>query len=228
MKVYSKSSSRLPDRAGKAELKYKDIARPIRRNDIITLPSRGWELYWLKIDQFLCVSKKKEVVGYSSKEARKTWFGGTDEQPFLVEMEELVWTNGGEWVSWLDVWKQELFYDCIKPPIITHYEKTYGLKTKRQGDIFTVPLPEQNWNKLLDLMMSMSVDDEIYPEDSRGRKTVFGTRHVLHGYEIIQNSTTNAFVGKGLLEAPDHKELNLKETCLFAQTRFLNNPKKAD
>jgi len=230
MKVHSQKTGNLPDRAGLAQIRYEDIKQPKRKNENITLPSRGWDLYWLSSDQFLCSKVKAVLGGYQEKlEKRQTWFGGTDENPFLVQLAEFSGKEGyDDEKSWLDVWKQEVFYTSIKPDIITQFENIYGKKrTKRQGDIFAYPLPEQDWDKITCLMKCMKFDIDVMMNwvSDHHNKQLYGTRHILYG-DFMEGGVN--IIGKGKIIAPDHKPLVLTEICVLAQTKYLHSPTKAD
>lgn len=215
MKINYKKTERL-SKAGLAELRYKSVERPSRRQSVITLPSKDYEMYQLTEDfgQFLLISKEgKDPHRQGRFTHHKAWFGGTDEKPFLVELED---------GNWPDVWRDEKFYDVIKPEIIKRYEDRYGKdKTLRQGDMFCYPLPVQNWERLHDILVVIMEDwhcDTDY-------HSLYSTRHWIEGKYNLRGEYA---IGQGIISAPDHKPLKLKKICLIAQTERLKRPKQAD
>lgn len=212
LKVYH-NSVLLPDRAGLAQLIYKDVPHPSRENDIITVPTENYDLYILEnTSQFLLLQKG---------EKKRAWFGGTDENPFLVELAD---KNYDKISLFQPLWEKHEFYEAIKPDIIKTYEKKFGVeKTMRQGDFFLYPLPEQNWDKVL-LWSSTFRNGGDYYDCERGSSglTLKGTRHRFWG------ETCGDIVANGLINAPDHKPLEFKEICILAQTQHLKEPQRAD
>jgi len=212
LKVYH-NSTLLPDRAGMAQLIYKDVPHPSRENDIITIPASNYDLYILEnTSQFLLLQ---------TGEKKKAWFGGTDENPFLVELADADYSN----ISLFQpLWEKHEFYDAIKPDIIKTYEKKFGVKkTMRQGDFFLYPLPEQNWDKVLLWASTFGYRDNYYDcQKGSGGLPLKETRHRFWG------KICTDIVSDGLIKAPDHKPLEFKEICVLAQTKHLFNPKRAD
>lgn len=214
----------MPDIAGEAKLKYKEVKAPSRDGKVITLPETCFDVYLLpEADQFLCIEQEDEKTKHFKTDKRRgIWFGGTDEQPFLVELESEDMNNKSKWI---EIWKNNLVHEELKPEIIKLYEERFGKeKTLRQGDIFAYPLPTQDWEEI-DLW-----------EETLGRRhrmkcddcglDIYETRHRFTHGEIATWGTH--IVCKGTLKAPDHKDLILPKICVLAQTNHLKNPKKAD
>lgn len=249
MKVFLKQDGELPSVAGLAKLRYADVKEPVRKSDIITLPEEGWNIYQLNNDfsQFLALKTMPEEHDFRYTPPRKAWFGGTDERPFLVELSDICQLDSddddeideGDWVK---VWQSGRFYETIKPEIIHKYEKRFGKdQTVRQGDMFCYPLPIQDWNKLLCLLESVKSQHFLragisynsktdkglspYPTILDYPKKIYETRHTLTGYYVHSGEY---FIGKGIIKAPDHKDLQLSDICIIAQTENLKDSEKAD
>lgn len=208
--------------AGLARLQYRAIKRPKREGELITLPKKGFELFQLtpRFEQFLLIGDEN-VESDSYKNARKAWFGGTDEQPFLVELTDR---------NWPAIWRSETFYETIKPHIIKLYEKLYGEeKTLRQGDMFCYPFPIQNLDKLESVLGGIiggQVISIFWDTYDTSPQRLYGTRHKL--ISGIHCDGGQYMLAKGIMTAPDHKPLRLKKICLIAQTENLKNSKQAD
>ena len=218
-------------KAGLATLKYDKVKSPSRKGNIITIPDNGWDIFQLLPDfsEFLLLKSEPEESDSRYTEHRKAWFGGTDEQPFLVELTENANMSEGECKDWLEVWKCGEFFDSIKPEIIGRFEKHYGKeKTLRQGDMFCYPMPIQDWDKLLCVLESVATlhfMKACKPNGFYGSSQLYKTRHYIDGDVAIWGDNV---VGKGTIKAPDHSPLVLNKICVIAQTRNLNNPEKAD
>lgn len=213
LQVYHNSKS-YPDRAGIAQLIYKDIPNPSRKGDIITIPSDNYGLYILpNTSQFLLLQ---------SGEKKRAWFGGTDEQPFLVELNDMDCYNES---LFYPMWVRHQFYDEIKPDIIKLYEKKYGIRgTVRQGDFFGYPLPEQRWEKIMEWSQAFARQEDYF-STKNGSLPLNETRHRFQG-DIC--SFTGNIIAKGIITAPDHKTLELTQICVLAQTKHLMDAKNAD
>ena len=70
----------------------------------------------------------------TSQENRQIFFGGTDEQPFLVQLYqqslEVLFKEGVKG-----------FYQSLIPKKLLYLAKKFNLEFKRQGDIFAIPFP---------------------------------------------------------------------------------------
>lgn len=194
----------LPKRAGKAVLLFEGSGQPVRNGKEIVLPTHP-EGEWFPLKdgtQFLF-----RPVGYST-----VWFGGTDENPFLVILRTEPFTTFARQ-------GEEGFYKYLAPssPLPDAQLAT------RQGDIFAFRLP-WTWKDLA--ARTCICGHKIEPIKENG-VTVFGTRHVLEG--LRGQTPGQSFIGSGRLVAPDHSPVDLGDTPhVFAQTRGLYNPQQAD
>lgn len=227
----------LPGCAGDAILKYKpnkdceydylaDHFIPTREGHTITIPDFGFDMLQLdpEFNQFLLVGKFVPDSNEGRKDFRPTFFGGTDENPFLARLKASEFVNpitiGSKiYKGWKNLWENKLFYDAIKPPPIWRLEQIYGAKTKRQGDIFAYPHPTQSW----DAVLANFVDYEA--EVSEKSISLFETRHTLTGKHI---SVGGIIIASGEIKAPDHTDLILDEIHILAQTKWLEEPEEAD
>lgn len=215
----------LPAKAGLAVLEWdKGISRPERDESTIAAPrNAGVEFFALKEGvQFLLLIT---AVG-SDQRQQGVYFGGTDEQPFLVELETeafRAFIEGGE----------AGFFAALKPKLIKDIEQTYRgreaaeRRTKRQGDIFAHAL-RWPWKGLI-LHHLKLLGTELTLRHAEC--ALFGTRHDFRGLlgEFkLPETAVKALVGEGIVEAPDHSPLELKIPHVLAQASLLRNPKKAD
>lgn len=204
-----------PDMAGAAELCWdEEHTTPSREGNDVYIP--------------------EESIVFDSK----TWnhpclyFGGTDEQPFLVELELEV-------MKYLLLGGEDGFFEALKPEIIVWAEKQWGSRrTLRQGDIFAYPVPVDH--DLFSSPFSKDLWSFILTSIENGVKKIvvtsvleselFGTRHkfsgLIAGIEI--NQTDDLVIAEGVIEAPDHASLHLNGPHLLAQADFLVSPQKAD
>ncbi len=209
---------RRPTRAGKARIEYASRdTYPERRGDTIVLPSCGdLELYRLQPgwNQFIVRQ------GYNT-----TWFGGTDENPFLVHISDTpyrAYCKGGP----------EGFYRSLVPDLP-------GPAYRRQGDIFASSIPF-SWEEVLRaLKLILGWNSEVVEScpDERGGG-LFGTRHHLKGVQLrssvrlpVEGSgRTDTFfiLAEGTVVAPDHTDMKLEGVYALAQTRHLQDPRIAD
>ena len=230
MKLHYQQDGEL-NKAGLATLKYAEVKLPVRKEGVITVPNKGWDMFQLLPDfsQFLLLRSEAEESDSRYTEHRKAWFGGTDEKPFLVELTENANLGDGSAGAWLEVWKAGKFFEAIKPEIIARFEKHYGREgTLRQGDMFCYPMPIQDWDKLLcvlESVESLHFMKNCKPNGFYGSSQLYDTRHYIDGDVAIWGDNV---IGKGTIKAPDHSPLVLEQICVIAQTRNLNNPEKAD
>lgn len=207
-----------PIRAGKAVLEYVkpdrlDTKVPFRKRTHIVLPDfSDLELLQLQEDwnQFLIVLQDA------------VWFGGTDENPFLVEMNRdclQCFFRGG----------REGFYRDLVPTLITELVQEFGGEYIRQGDIFAWPVPF-SWREI------EKAHRIVYTKRLKmlgtQKQQVFGTRHTLVGKGFgsplrLLGRDLQAVV-EGTLTAPDHSPRELKGPHVLAQTRLLWHPQSAD
>lgn len=214
---------KLPQRAGLAKLNFQEVERwdqVGRENDVITLARDPLaELFLIK---------KGEQFIFCHGES--VYFGGTDEQPFFVQVKRdllCALLRDGE----------QGFYDALKPEQVKRTEQTFKVQAKRQGDIFAVPVP-YSWEQISrGFVMLTGEDGEIYETEGKYKSPfrVFGTRHVLKGKCTSLNQMNNGsyygdnpLYAEGVIEAPDHSPLKLKGVHLLAQAEGLVRPSEAD
>jgi len=205
-----------PNQAGKAKLKYSsDVQTPERKGKTIVIPSDpSVEIFPLQEDysQFL-LSCNLDV-----------WFGGTDENPFLVRM-------SGSVLNELFRLGISGFYDLLVPSLMKNLKKTFGGEFVRQGDIFAYPL-SYSWEEIKSSKtICCGAGFTLQTTGSKGIH-VFGTRHMFSGEYIDQLKlfgTTLPTVAEGMIAAPDHKDIKLaKKPHVLAQTNGLHHPQAAD
>lgn len=208
-----------PTVAGKAKIGYSPThGVPIRNGKNITIPSNpGLELFPLQEgwSQFLVASQDENRV----------WFGGTDENPFLVEMRreafKLFLTSGTQG-----------FYDSLIPEVMRTLQDRFQKPWSRQGDVFAYPLPF-SWEEL-DKAFHICHGDGIKVEEVERtkRRQVFGTRHLFWGKLVPGHvdllGLDQLTVVEGKIEAPDHSPVTLVGPHVLAQTRLLYNSQEAD
>ncbi len=208
----------LPAKAGVATITW-GKGLPRREEAEITLPEAEETQFFplQKGAQFLVVASRGP--NYDARE--RLYFGGTDERPFLVEMNPQVLTS---------LKKGEAgFYDAIRPEGAQFAEKKFGTKAVRQGDWFAVPLPFK-WNSVHGLLGLFTDDHKATSAGEKGIR-IGGTRHqLIDGQAILlgHNPLRCMIIGEGLLRAPDHADKVLKGPHAFFQTQHLKEPEKAD
>src|SRR3989338_2608130 len=116
----------LPKKAGVAVLDWKD-GEPTRDGKTINLPA------YEEVQFFPLLDGVQLLLQIPRGERVRAFFGGTDEQPFLVELEPsvIVSLRNGE----------DGFFNAIKPNGAKVLEEAFDTKAVRQGDWFAVPLP---------------------------------------------------------------------------------------
>lgn len=231
----------LPNRAGLAELRFTETAEnrqlPYRNGaEIVLSNSPHSAFYPLKAGEQFLVHCQTGI-----------WFGGTDEQPFLTHLDSepfKAFLQGGE----------QDFYEALKPQLVRELERQLGVTTKRQGDIFAVPLPF-SWDDIKrfaslafiaapfiglggEFMQRLHMwRGSIGPRKGR----VFGTRHRILATCATSEQNIKMFIGEtnfighkqyllaeGLLAAPDHSPLTLTGVHTLVQADGLFDPKRAD
>jgi len=206
----------LPERAGvAATLKFvrvrkHDPAHPNLDGNTITLPIRkGSEFYPLQDgNQFLfrCFENPKN-------KGRHPYFGGTDEgSAFLTEIYPFEifdeFLERGE----------DAFYEALKPPILRFWEEKLGIKARRQGDFYFLPLP--TWDDLRPAFSLFFHNDlELIPVESA---SLAESRHKITGEttdELIlfdrDRDINIVRFGRGTMYAPDHEPRQLNEVHLL-------------
>ena len=209
----------------------RDVSIPERfGEDIFLPPVRNAEFHLLNDGlQFLYrIPPVESSRGYRYNGS--LFFGGTDENPFLVEL------NPGLYDLFIRD-GEDKFYDALKPELIERVERKWGISnTKRQGDIFASPLPI-SWEEIEKVIylyfFEMPERREVKEE------SLFGTRHRITGLYVEDVQThyrgqrrCGVFplysIGEGIIEAPDHSPLELEGVHLLAQASGLADSRQAD
>ena len=200
----------LSKKADKANLEWTTgISAPIRDKKEIALP----------LDRRASYFPLQEGRQFLFRQNNRAWFGGTDEEPFLVELEQAVANKFIEFEG-----LENKFYNLLVPNEVFNLSDETSNKYKRQGDIFAVRFcGESYFEKRLASLLKTEVKS--------GEFNVLRTRHIGKGITIsIGNSTTGmSQLFKGRLEAPDHRPLLLEDGLyLLGQTKYIVNPTNAD
>ncbi len=211
---------RRPIAAGKAKIEYRNVKDlrqeeryPYRKDSTIILPDyTDLELLQLQDDwnQFLVL-----IFG-------GVWFGGTDENPFLVRMDPEVvhnYYNGGP----------ANFYASIIPQQTSALSAVVKTPLIRQGDIFALRMPF-GWQELDKAFKIFNGKNLSVKEASD--TYLFGTRHTLKGRMLESPMTiygnNGVSLAEGEIQAPDHHTIVLAKPHALSQTRLLYDPKNAD
>lgn len=176
--------------------------------------------YFLKKgEQFLMTYPRNDRSGGSH-----LFFGGTDEKPFLVEL---------EFSAFEDLVKgEDAFFQGLKSPVTCEWEGYLGKKAKRQGDWFAIGTTRnfQSWPKF----MSEHFYGEEFAIESVESQPLNNTRHRLvglyaHATREKQSRWSGEFIiAEGEIHAPDHEPLALKGPHLLFQADHLLHPQQAD
>ncbi len=210
---------RRPKRAGKAFLEYDDQCEtPFRKDDTIILPSRG--------ELLLCELQPNWNQFIARFDYSTVWFGGTDENPFLVRIDDHPFSEYCRYGP-------RGFYQSLIPVLPSR-------NFRRQGDIFACLIPF-TWEELL-RFYSYTQGWKVKIEESGAKdgQGLFRTRHILKGVTLNQRvhmaGETDERVyeepwftlAEGTIAAPDHTDMKLEGVSVLAQTRYLHDPQKAD
>lgn len=215
------SLGEIPGKAGDANLVFEKVdggdELPSRDGNKITIPvkGKGFEIFQL-------MPSWEQFFIWAGNE----FFGGTDEQPFLVRLKKGTfkgYATGGA----------RGFYDSILPPRINNLAKEFEVELKRQGDIFAMPLKWDN-KRINDLHLMlygerMPKAKEIVSET--GGNNLFGTRHVLGRGSMVEMSLWKkkfTVVENATICAPDHRDMKLPGLHIIEQANNLYSPKEAD
>ena len=224
----------LPERAGKARIEYRDPHRmspwrnnyatevdpsallPTRQGDLISLPS-------YPTAQVVTLARGQQFI--YSIEDRLVYFGGTDEEPFLVRLDPRAIQRGNNGVT------EDDFYGRLVPGRVRFIEKALGVRHKRQGDIFAVPVRiNRKTMNVLGVLEASSSQPGVGTKEL-AKVPVFETRHQITGVGVtMQNfhGLGQTILVEGTIEAPDHAPLELKQPHILDQTLFLFDPRIAD
>lgn len=218
---------KLPERAGLAQLEFEseteELELPVRINNKIILPDiQESDFFSLQEGtQFLLIINLPQFL-------YRAWFGGTDERPFLVALEDDI----------IEIFEKEGekgFYKALKPDFIKEIERAFNVDSLRQGDIWAVPIPF-NWEqlKMLGGIICCISCWEDTNSDPVKEESLFETRHLLTGrrscdLEYYEDISEKSFIlAEGTITAPDHSPLKLKGVHVLVQTEYLHDPTAAD
>ncbi|HUC20249.1 MAG TPA: hypothetical protein VMR98_02010 [Candidatus Polarisedimenticolaceae bacterium] len=191
---------------------------PYRNGDEIVIPVPFTEIGLVSL-----LGGRQFVITFMDDPSYGVFYGGTDGgSVFLVQLNDsmLWWTlrDRGE----------EAFFEALKPDIIKRLERELGSEgTRRQGDIYALPLPV-GWLGI--------------GEPKSGEHQVGETRHMISGrwMEIGDEGLTISvvsigkdvhlmgLVGEGMLSAPDHSSVDLIHPHLIVRSGAVmgNKPEK--
>lgn len=213
----------LPKTAGAAKLDFyppsKDGNNTItRKKDVISIPAYvDLELFSLERDwkQFLAVL----CLPRNNRDNAEVFFGETDENPFLVQMDPSV-------LSKFFLGGTAGFYAAIRPERISQLEDKLCRTARRQGDIFAIHTG-YTWEGLKRAAAILGGIDVTVAD--RKAVSLFDTRHLLTGqYGRFKLGGTEMQFASGTVVAPDHADLTMTRPYLVEQTAFLYDPPRAD
>lgn len=211
-----------PEKAGLARLQFgstpglraTDVGRPENEPDLILFGARFADIeYYPLLDGSQFLARVPHWMSHT------LYFGGTDEAPFLVELEAGLFTS-------LKMNGEDRFYEMLKPKLIRALEKAYGSEgTVRQGDIWAYQFPGGYAGLRQDPQVEYNGSLLLMAHDNR---TVMGTRHRLDGW-LVQTKLTLRLGGKqmfvpksrvaeGVLSAPDHADVVLEGPHILSRT----------
>ncbi|MFC1651880.1 hypothetical protein ACFL24_01845 [Patescibacteria group bacterium] len=205
----------LPKRADQARIQFLGIKDDPRRSmDLITLPFYPDAEFHPLLDekQFLY-----HIPTYNGGGEGRVWFGGTDERPFLTELI----------AKTLKIFKEygeEEFFEYLKPASIQNLEKVLGIPSKRQGDIFAIPL-DKTWDEIKDDLIILTGKE--FEEEPVQNYSVLETRHQF-SEAMVLDVAGHRLIAEGELTAPDHDPLFLEKPHILDQVDVLRDPKNAD
>lgn len=211
----------LPQKAGMTLLEFSpnSWSNPTRNGQTIILPKRPEdELFSLKGGQqflFRCAGRTT-----SGSEETQFWFGGTEENAFLVRLTQppfSAFQKDGE----------TGFFAALKPKAVTKCETAFNVPTRRQGDIFAVAIP-YSWQELSQALL-LCHGEECTPKKVTDQ-SLFETRHTFTGrFGKARVFGEQHCVGEGIISAPDHSPLSIKNgVYIIAQASGLFSSKVAD
>lgn len=202
---------KLPKRADKAVLEWCDCAIPKREGVKIYLPDNALSIFF----------RLQEGKQFLFEKDKRYWFGGTDEEPFLVEMEQQVITNyikknGSE----------NVFYRSLVPEIVANIAAETNTIHKRQGDIFAARFCHNLFLKDLEKLIEFGGYHRDYIQVKEGSFNLLGTRHEGKGTAV---KIEDKLLFSGVVNAPDHALLSLDDGLyVIGQTQYIVDPRKAD
>ncbi|MFA6898512.1 MAG: hypothetical protein WC250_03860, partial [Candidatus Paceibacterota bacterium] len=200
---------KLPARAGKAELRF---GNPTHADFVAFRDGKTIRLVGRAQDEFYPLLDGRQFIYRAPNDV--VFFGGTDEEPFLVQLSRRpmdVFIEDGE----------EAFFESLFPDQARLAEKLFGTKTVRQGDIFATPVGIP-WEEL-ERYEKLFSGREIPVASGKSLSPVLSTRHRLKGRIHLTKvfGISDGQVGEGLLSAPDHESKELKGVHTLHQTSYL-------
>ncbi len=215
----------LPKKAGEAKLQFGYKGKktpPLRIGKKIILPG-------YKSTEFFPLQNGKQFLldlGHS------LWFGGTDENVFLVRLNTDILK-----VINLEELNEKDFYKILKPEIIQEIEKRFNVKSKRQGDIWAVPIKFSIKDLVRAAFLFWGREYEAKVKTAK-RLSILKTRHRLTGKYILNHGVVdpdqegsesrNVIVGEGIVKSPNHSAIKLQGLHILTQTAYLWDSTKAD
>lgn len=238
MKPFEVAITHLPFRAGKAQIRWSSSEGPRREEKEIVLPLvNAMDFIPLQDGlQFVC-----RFPG-SSRYGGQVWFGGTDENPFLVRLQE---SEGLKRIlARVEKGEEAPFYEALKPPKMKKLASYLEEEPHRQGDIFALPI-DYSWQEIAKMQWLFEIPMRVIdPEQSDNKEIpLFGTRHTLIGKlttvglpREVSNSNSYrsivqedvATIASGVITAPDHRPLELDGIHALFQSEMLYQPQHAD
>lgn len=228
MKLVTYSSKYRPKFAGEAILNFDKYSySPEREGKTITIPDQKQDLFFGSPDEntFLYIKTKYEEV----------YFGGTDEHAFLVELD----TQEVKVSDYIKIWEEGKLAYYLKPDILREIEEglKWKNKSKRQGDIWALPL-DSSWQAILSIVKIFGLTWDVeFEKTSKEGLSIYGTRHRLEGqycetrFRPKETKGHNRFglLACGIIYAPDHSPLDIsKYPHLIFQNDLLAYAAKAD
>ena len=213
-----------PKVAGLAKLQFGYKGRterpPFRKGVDIVLPDDEEAEFFPLMDGEQFLVRLTQEGDYNRNVERQFWFGGTDEQPFLVRLKDppfRAYRQKGE----------PAFYTSLKPDQVGKFEEQFKAPAKRQGDMFAVQLPH-SWEEMI---KAGRLANGRTPEPEKVKaQSLFGTRHQIEGLycENFKVYGLGLTVIEGLLKAPDHEIVKLERPHVIVQAQNLWAPQEAD
>lgn len=194
-----------PQKAGAALLQFRRGASPKREGDTIILPDDPeLEFFSLKDGQQFLLRVYEAM--FAGGRVTGCWFGGTEHQPFVVKITDVAFAA-------FRIDGEDGFFDYLKPAAVKQCEELFTVKTKRQGDLFAVPIP-YSWDQLnqaLALCHGTGLGTDGQPPKDVTDSPLINTRHKLTGRRVFARvfGNNSTIIGTGIITAPDHPTLEL-------------------
>ncbi len=210
----------VPKKVGKAVIKMSPGEYTRRDGNTIWVAANSQGTYDFRL---LCNGNQILIAvndGYSD-----AYFAGTDEQPFCVRLSLPFATFS----KLIDGEGEAAFYEYLKPDRLRHLEDKYGIKARRQGDIFAFPIRDYQMHQLAQFYDLAFGPSYVFTEETL---SIFGTRHTFEGlllrYQESRSAHPQLIVAEGSLIAPDHAPMHIKEPHILFQTAHLSDAQNAD